>query len=73
MCSHPPPPQTQNARPHTSEKLLGNVQRVSKAEVLPAEEGEDELTLLLDTVFRKVGQELLEVLTLGVTQYFLPR
>ena len=36
---------------HTSEKLLGDVQRVPKAEVLPTEQGEDELILLLHAVF----------------------
>lgn len=58
---------------HTSEKLLGDVQRVPKAEVLPTEQGEDELILLLHAVFRKEGQKLLEMVTLRVAQHFLPR
>lgn len=58
---------------HTSEKLLGDVQRVPKAEVLPTEQGEDELILLLHAVFRKEGQKLLEMFTLRVAQHFLPR
>lgn len=66
------PSQKQNAGLHTSEKLLGNVQRVPKAKVLPTEQGQDDLILLLNIVFRKMRQKLLEVFTLRVTQHFLP-
>jgi hypothetical protein len=63
----PLPYQKQNTELQTSEKLLGNVQRVSKAEVFPTEQGKDKPVLLLHTVHRKMRQKLLEVLTLGVT------
>ena len=33
---------------------MGDVQRVPKAEVLPTEQGEDELILLLHAVFRNL-------------------
>lgn len=65
MCTQPY--QKQNTELQTSEELLGNVQRVSEAEVLPTEQGKDELILLLHTVCRKLRQELLEMFTLRVT------
>lgn len=65
MCTQPY--QKQNTELQTSEELLGNVQRVSEAEVLPTEQGKDELILLLHIVCRKLRQELLEMFTLRVT------
>lgn len=49
------------------------MQRVPEAEVLAPEQGQEQLALLLSTVLRNAGQELLEVRALGVTQHVLPR
>lgn len=48
------------------------MQRVSKAEVFAAEQGQDEFVLVLSVVVREVRQEFLQVVLLGICQHLLP-
>lgn len=49
------------------------MQWISETEVFTAEQGRDDFALMLSVVFRKVGQEFLQVVSLSVCQHLLPR
>lgn len=57
----------------TSEKLLGEVQRVPETEVVIVEEGTDSALLLGRVVVRETGKKLRKMLPLGVRQNISPR
>lgn len=48
------------------------MQWISETEVFTTEQGRDDFVLMLSVVFREVGQEFLQVVSLRVCQHLLP-